>query len=142
MKSKFNVNERDIQPAKVKSEEGWREMNIKWLLSEKTVGSRNAVLFKAVIKAGAAHEKHIHHKADELVYIISGKARHGQGDEEWDVGPGDSYFIPRGMVHWSYGTDPNDPYTVVGVYVGAGSIEDTGYEFVERLEPLEKRTGF
>ncbi|OGP94523.1 MAG: hypothetical protein A2157_08390 [Deltaproteobacteria bacterium RBG_16_47_11] len=84
MKSKFNVNERDIQPAKVKSEEGWREMNIRWLLSEKTVGSRNAVLFKAIIKAGAAHEKHIHHKADELVYIISGKARHGQGDEEWE----------------------------------------------------------
>ena len=135
MKSRFNVNEKDVEKAKVKFENGWREMNIKWLLCEKNVGSREAVLFKAVIKAGSAHEKHIHHKADELVYCISGKARHGQGDEEWDVGPGDSYYMPRGMVHWSYGTDPKDPYVVVGVYVGAGSLEDTGYEFVERLEP-------
>ena len=134
LQSKYSVNERDIQPARVKRDEGWREMNIKWLLGEETVGLKTAVLFKAVIKAGAAHEKHLHQKADELVYIISGKGRHGLGDEEWDTGPGDAYLNPRGIVHWSYGTDPNDPLTLVGVYLGAGSLEDTGYEFVERLE--------
>ena len=122
------------QLAKVQLEDGWREMNIKWLLSEKTVGCRSAVLFKAVLKVGTAHEKHIHHNADELVYIISGKGRHGQGDEEWEVEPGDSYYVPRGLVHWAYGIDVNDPMTSVGVYVGAGCIEDTGYAFVERLE--------
>ena len=134
LKSKYSLNERDIQPAPVKRDEGWREMNIKWLLGEKTVGIKSAVLFKAVVKAGAAHEKHLHHKVDELVYIISGKGRHGLGDEEWDIGPGDAYLNPRGIVHWSYGTDPSDPVILVGVYVGAGSLEDTGYEFVERLE--------
>ena len=134
LKSKYSVNERDIQPARVKRDEGWREMNIKWLLGEETVGLKSGVLFKAVIKAGAAHEKHLHQKADELVYIISGKGRHGLGDEEWDIGPGDAYLNPRGIVHWSYGTDPNDPLTLVGVYLGAGSLEDTGYEFVKRLE--------
>ncbi|MBI4192694.1 MAG: cupin domain-containing protein [Betaproteobacteria bacterium] len=133
LKSKYSLNERDIQPARVKRDEGWREMNIKWLLGEKTVGIKSAVLFKAVIKAGAAHEKHLHHKADELVYIISGKGRHGLGDEEWDIGPGDAYLNPREIVHWSYGTDQNDPLILVGVYVGAGSLEDTGYEFVEAL---------
>jgi len=133
-KAKYSVNERDVQPARVKRNEGWREMNIKWLLDEKTVGFKSAVLFKAVIKAGAAHEKHLHHKADELVYIISGKGRHGLGDEEWDIGPGDAYLNPRDIVHWSYGTDSNNPLTLVGVYVGAGSLEDTAYEFVERLE--------
>jgi len=56
------------------------------------------------------------------------------GDEEWDTGPGDAYLNPRDIVHWSYGTDPNNPLTLVGVYVGAGSLEDTAYEFVERLE--------
>ncbi len=134
LQSKYSLNERDVQPARVKRDEGWREMNIKWLLGEETVGLKSAVLFKAVIKAGAAHEKHLHHKADELVYIISGKGRHGLGDEEWDIGPGDAYLNPRDIVHWSYGTDPNDPLILVGVYVGAGTLEDTGYEFVERLE--------
>ncbi len=132
--SKFKVNERDIPPARVRLEDGWREMNIKWLLCEKTVGCRSALLFKAVIKAGAAHEKHIHHKADELCYVISGKGHRWQGDEEWDVGPGDAYISPRGIVHGAYGTDPDDPMVVVGVYAGAGSIEETGYELVERVE--------
>ncbi|MFQ6110784.1 MAG: cupin domain-containing protein [Nitrospinota bacterium] len=134
--SRFKVNERDIPPAKVKREDGWREMNIKWLLSEKTVGCRSALLFKSVIKAGAAHERHIHHKADELVYVISGKGHRWQGDEEWDVGPGDAYFIPRGLAHGACGIDPDDPLTLVGVYVGAGSIEDTGYELIERVEGM------
>jgi quercetin dioxygenase-like cupin family protein len=133
-KSKYNIHENDVEPARVKSEDGWRQLNIKFLLSRETVGCGSAVLFKSVFKAGSAHEKHIHHKADELVYVIKGKGRHGQAGEEWDVGPGDSYFIPRGLIHWAYGTDSNDPLTLVGVYVGGGSLEETGYEFVERLK--------
>jgi quercetin dioxygenase-like cupin family protein len=131
MKSQFNVNENDITPAKVRYEDGWREVNIKFLLTEKNVHSQSAILYKALIKFGASHAKHLHRKADELVYIISGKGRHGQGDEEWDIGAGDSYFIPRGMVHWAYATDPNDPLNIIGAYVGAGSFEETGYESVE-----------
>jgi quercetin dioxygenase-like cupin family protein len=84
--------------------------------------------------AGAAHEKHIHHKADEFCYLISGKGRFGVGNEEWDVEAGDAFLAPRGMVHWGYGTDPNEGETVVGVYVDAGSLEDTGDEFVESLK--------
>jgi len=133
MKSTFNIHENDIQPAKVKSEDGWRQLNIKFLLSKETVGCESAVLFKTVFNAGAAHDKHLHHKADELVYVMKGRGRHGQGVEEWDVGPGDSYFIPRGIPHWAYGTDPDNPLTLVGVWVGGGSLEDTGYQLVERI---------
>ena len=115
LQSKYILNERDIQPARVKRDEGWHEMNIKWLLCEETIGLKSAVLFKSIIKVGAAHEKHLHHKADELVYIISGKGRHGLGDEERDTGPGDAYLNPRNMVHWSRGTDPNDPLILDGV---------------------------
>ena len=134
LREKYAVHEKDIQPARVMRENGWREVNIKWLLGEQTVGLKSAVLFKAVIKAGAAHEKHLHRKADELVYMISGKGRHGLGEEEWDIGPGDAYLNPKDIVHWSFGTDPNDPLVLVGVYVGAGTLEGTGYEFVSRLE--------
>jgi len=135
-KEKYTANERDIQPAKVRSEEGWRQMNIKWLICEENMGCKSAVLFKAVIKAGAAHEKHLHSNADELTYIISGKGRRGMGDEneEWDIGAGDICFYPRGMVHWTYGTDPDDPLVAIGAYVGAGSLENTGYEFVEKIK--------
>jgi len=134
IRQQYAVHEREIPFAKVKRAEGWREMNIKWLLGEATVGLKTACMFKAVIKAGAAHENHLHRKADELVYIISGKGRHGLGDEAWDIGPGDAYLNPKDMPHWSYGTDPNDPIVLVGVYVGAGSIEDTGYEYIGTVE--------
>jgi mannose-6-phosphate isomerase-like protein (cupin superfamily) len=133
MKSRFNIHEDEIQPARVKAEDGWRQLNIKFLLSRETVGCESAVLFKTVFNAAAAHDKHLHHRADELVYVIEGRGRHGQGDEEWDVGPGDSYFIPRGMPHWAYGTDADNPLTLVGVWVGGGSLEDTGYQLVERI---------
>ena len=133
-KSTFNVHESEVQPAKVKREDGWREMNIKWLICEETVGCKSAVLFKTVMKQGTAHEKHLHQKADEICYVIQGKGRHGQAEEEWEIGAGDSYFVPRGVVHWAYGTDPRDPLILVGVYVGGGSLEATGYEFVERLD--------
>ena len=134
LREKYALHERDVQSAQGNPDEGWRGIDIKFLLSEATVGIKSAVLFKAVIKAGTAHEKHLHHVSDELVYIISGKGRHGLGDEEWDIGPGDTYLNPKEIVHWSYGNDPNDPLTVVGVYLDAGSLEDTGYEFVEKLE--------
>ena len=45
--TKFRVNERDIAPAKVKREDGWREMSIKLLLCEETVGCKSAILYKA-----------------------------------------------------------------------------------------------
>ena len=88
-------------------------MNIRFLLCKETVGCTSAVMYRAIHKYGAAHEKHIHHNADEYVYCISGKGHRWQGDEEWDVGPGDAFFIPRGMVHAALGTDPDDPFSVV-----------------------------
>src|SRR4030042_4132572 len=80
-KSKYNVHEDEVQPASVQLKDGWREMNIRFLLDKKTVGIPSAVLWKAIIKAGAVHQKHVHRKADEVCYVIKGKGRHGRGDE-------------------------------------------------------------
>ena len=35
-KSKYNVHEDEVQPAKVLLKDGWREMNIRFLLDKKT----------------------------------------------------------------------------------------------------------
>ncbi len=51
-KEKYTLNERDVQPAKVLLENGWKEMNIKWLISEENMGCKSAVLFKAVEGVG------------------------------------------------------------------------------------------
>ena len=125
--------------ASVKQDQGWRKIDIKFLLCEKTIGLGAGVLYRTIVEAGGAHEKHRHRNSDELVYIISGKGRHGAGDEEWDIAAGDAYLNPKGVVHWTYATDPNEPLVLVGVYIGAGSVEDTGYDFVESLQP--KQTG-
>ena len=125
--------------AKVKQDQGWRKIDIKFLLCEKTIGLKSGVLYRTIVEAGGAHEKHFHRNSDELVYIISGKGRHGAGDEEWDIAAGNSYLNPKGVVHWTYATDPSEPLVLVGVYIAAGSVEDTGYDFVESLQP--KQTG-
>ena len=46
LQAKYSLNERDIQPAKVKRDEGWREMNIKWLLGEETMGRQGTPWFR------------------------------------------------------------------------------------------------
>ena len=48
------------------------------------------------------HKKHAHTEAEEIMYILKGRGISGVGDEEFEVGPGDTLWIPRGEVHWFY----------------------------------------
>jgi mannose-6-phosphate isomerase-like protein (cupin superfamily) len=42
---------------------------------------------------------HLHLHADEVVYVVSGKARVRLGTESREVGPGDLMVIPQGISH-------------------------------------------
>ena len=46
-----------------------------------------------------AMQKHSHPKHDEVWYIVKGSGKMIEGDEEYDVGPGDLIIIPRGVPH-------------------------------------------
>lgn len=51
------------------------------------------------VEVGAEIPTHDHEEAEEVIYIISGKARATVNDEEREVGPGDVLYIPPHTSH-------------------------------------------
>ena len=75
------------------------------------------------------HKKHTHENAEEIMYILSGRVMGGVVDQEFEVGKGDTVWVPRGAVHWAY--NPFDePCEFVFLYTRA-SFQSAGYEIVE-----------
>lgn len=128
------LNYRDVPPAPVPRSSGWARMDIRWIASDRTMGTRTACFWRTVFPPGAAHHKHVHTAADEIFYMIKGRGMHGLGTREYPVQPGDVFYIPRGQVHWMRNTDPHEPIELVGVYIGAPNLEATGYEYRGDIE--------
>ncbi len=42
---------------------------------------------------------HIHHQQDEIFTVITGKYRFQAGDKIFELGPGETIFLPRGVAH-------------------------------------------
>ena len=51
---------------------------------------------------------HIHHREDELSYVVSGEIGVRIGDTDYTAGPGSYVFKPRGIAHtfWNAGPEP------------------------------------
>jgi quercetin dioxygenase-like cupin family protein len=130
----------ELEPAGVPRDEGWKQMDIRFF-DGATSGSENTCLFRTVFPPGAAHERHFHPNADEFVYVISGRAGVGAGEEEHAAGPGSIQFIPAGKVHWLRNLDQNEPVELVGLYVGGASLEAAGYEYVGEITEEYRKAG-
>lgn len=49
--------------------------------------------------AGGEPPLHVHRNEDELFYVLEGQLKVLRGNEELTVGPGESAFLPRGVMH-------------------------------------------
>jgi mannose-6-phosphate isomerase-like protein (cupin superfamily) len=60
------------------------------------------------VEAGKLVPPHVHHREDELSYVLEGRIGVRIGDEERVVGPGAYVFKPRGVPHtfWNPGPEP------------------------------------
>ena len=65
--------------------------------TEDTAGS--FTLLEQYMPAGFAPPPHIHLDEEEVFAIFEGTLHVTCGDEAWDVGPGDTVVLPRGVVH-------------------------------------------
>ena len=138
--AKYHTTVDEIVPEPVAEKDGWRRMDYRILLGRHNVGPEaQASLYRSVFPPGAAHKKHLHTKSDELVYVIRWRGAHGQGDDEWEVGPGSCYYIPKNVPHWLRNLDHVEPVELVGVYLDAGSLEETGYVFLGEVAPHEMK---
>ncbi|MGH7903842.1 MAG: cupin domain-containing protein [Candidatus Dormibacteraceae bacterium] len=120
----------EVAPKAVSESQGWQGMDIRFPLPEEIARSGGVALFRAVFRPGARHKPHRHPDADEFFYVIRGRAAIGTEAEEHDVTAGTVEFVSRGRVHWLRNLDPAGEVEVLGGYLGVGSLEEAGYEYV------------
>lgn len=122
------VRLQDVEPMPVTEAEGWRKMDIRFILG-KQQGSENCTMFRAHFPPHARHMKHSHSNSDELFYMIRGHGASGAGEKEYEMKAGSAHFIPKGVTHWLRNLSDKEPIEVVGVYLSAGDLEASGYVF-------------
>lgn len=122
-----------MAPADVKREEGWRNMDIRFLVSDSSGGSKSVCWWRTVFKPGAAHERHYHPNAEEVLYVLRGRGAAGTGEEEHEILPGTAQYIPAGEVHWLRNPSEDEDLEIVGCYAPTASIEEAGYVFVSDI---------
>jgi mannose-6-phosphate isomerase-like protein (cupin superfamily) len=76
---------------------------------------------------GAIHKKHRHEKCDEIYYVIRGGGIAGAGADRAEVRGGHVHYVPKGVEHFLHNTSDTESLEAIGIYIGAGSVEETGY---------------
>jgi len=120
----------EVAPKAVSEALGWKQMDIRFPLPVEIARSGGVALFRAVFKPGSQHQAHYHPNADEFYYVIRGRAGVGNGQEEHEVPAGTIDFVPKGKIHWLRNLDSESEVEVLGGYLGVGSLEEAGYEYV------------
>ena len=118
----------DVKPEVMDADAGWRITDFRIPISKKQ-GS-TSTMFHARFMPGSVHKKHRHDNCEEIYYIASGHGLAGAGSDRVELRKGHFHYIPKGVEHWFYPLDDEGPVEGVGVYIGAGSVEETGYVYL------------
>ncbi len=97
-------------------------------LSPPQSGCRSFIVLDAEIIPGGCHAFHKHPDQDEMIIVVSGRITQYIEQESAELGPGDSVYIDKDVVHGSYndGTQPAVLQVVLAPAAGEG-----GYELVD-----------
>ncbi|MBI3917607.1 MAG: cupin domain-containing protein [Betaproteobacteria bacterium] len=117
----------DVKPARMSAEDGWSITDFRM-----PIGRHNGsptTLFWAKFMPGAVHKKHRHDNCEEIYYVIRGHGLAGAGPDRAEVRGGHVHYIPRGVEHFLYNLSKTKPLEAIGIYIGAGSVEETGYAY-------------
>jgi len=129
----------DVRPSAMSAKDGWSITDFRI-----PIGRHNGsptTLFWAKFMPGAVHKKHRHDKCEELYYIIRGHGVAGAGADRAEVRGGHVHYIPKGVEHFLYNTSKTEPLEAIGIYVGAGSVEETGYMYTGEVTDADIKAG-
>jgi mannose-6-phosphate isomerase-like protein (cupin superfamily) len=123
----YRTNIRNVEKVEgLPREDGWVDMQVQFLIDKKSAGA-NHVVGWTVLKPGARHERHRHLNCDEFFIVIKGRGHiYSDLGEEPSV-EGDVVYSPRGCWH-GFNNTSNEDVVLAWGWMGAGSIEDSGYE--------------
>ena len=131
LKQGILVNIEDVKPLEMKADEGWRIADFRLPIGRHN-GSPNA-LYWAKLMPGDIHHKHRLDNCEELYYVISGHGLVGAGENRAEVRGGHVHFIPKAVERFMVNLSKTEPFEVIGVYTGGGSIEETGYVYTGEI---------
>jgi quercetin dioxygenase-like cupin family protein len=70
-----------------------------WYFKAGLGDSESMVFVRARIVPGAGHAFHTHPEMDEIIYVLEGAMTQWLELDKRELRPGDSIYIPRGVVH-------------------------------------------
>ena len=111
----------------LKAEDGWVDMNVKFLITRESVGSTETVFGVTIFPPGAKHDIHHHPHAEETEYIVEGHGVARVGADDVIMGPGDVVFVKADEAHGFHNTSTTDRAVMVWCYGGAASLTEAGY---------------
>jgi mannose-6-phosphate isomerase-like protein (cupin superfamily) len=53
---------------------------------------------------------------------------------------GHVHYIPKGVEHFMYNLSKTEPLEAIGIYIGAGSVDETGYAYTGDVTEADIRT--
>ena len=101
---------------------------LRWLSNPPSTGAKDLTVINVTLGPGKGHDFHRHPDQEEVIYVVAGSVEQWVDREKRVLGPGDSAFLPAGMVHASFNVGSSDAsiVAILGPCVGA-----TGYEVVD-----------
>lgn len=114
------------QDTALRPEDGWVDMDVRWLLTKDTVGSEHSVFGVTVFPPGSKHDIHRHPNAEEWEYIVSGHGIARVGDFDVELGPGEVVFVPMNDYHGFENTG-DEPAVMLWGYAPAANLAEAGY---------------
>src|SRR5918999_3319430 len=97
--SHLQVHYDEVAPAGVLNRDGWRDVDIRFLIGAATTGNHDVTMWRARFAPGAAHARHTHDAA-EVFFLMRGRGAAGTEDREYEVVAGSALYVPPGTVHW------------------------------------------
>ena len=129
------IHVEDVAPERMEEKEGWAISEFRLPITG-AHGSSTTV-FHSIFRPGSTHAKHLHAECAEIAVYLQGNGVGGQGDQRADVRAGHCRLMPRGSTHFFYNEPEDEAAGVVGVYLGAPSVEATGYRFCGEVTPAD-----
>jgi quercetin dioxygenase-like cupin family protein len=88
---------------------------LRWLCQGEFSDLTGLAFGEATFPAGGGHGPHRHPNAEEILYVLRGRAMQGVSDQERELGPGDAALVRRDEVHWTRSVG-DEPLTLLVIF--------------------------
>lgn len=98
-------------------------------------GAKHLVVMDVTLEPGGGHDFHRHPGQEEIIIVQDGHITQFIEHESTTLGPGDSAFVPEGVVHASFNDGDETAHLQVVIAPSLGGDTGYGLEDVSDQEP-------